>query len=89
MTFWFNVHFIFRMSESVSDLEKIEITEPTDNETAVEAIGERLVEITDLAEELDQTLKSAQQDAMISSTATSLPIPIGRSDKYHSQVCTR
>ncbi|XP_065160451.1 titin-like isoform X4 [Atheta coriaria] len=76
---------IDRMSESVSDLEKIEITEPTDNETAVEAIGERLVEITDLAEELDQTLKSAQQDAMISSTATSLPIPIGRSDKYHSQ----
>lgn len=37
----------------------------TKNEIAVEAISERLYEITALAEELDSTLQSAQQDCLV------------------------
>lgn len=40
-----------------------------DNDIAVEAISERLSEVTGLAEELDQTLQSAQQDCSILSNS--------------------
>ena len=42
-----------------------------DNEIAIEAISERLTEVTGLAEELDQALHSAQQDcSVLTSSAT-------------------
>lgn len=63
------------MSDSEKyDSDRIEITEitevPDDNAIAVEAITERLTEVTDLAEELDQALQSAQQDCAISTAPT-------------------
>ncbi|RZC40718.1 hypothetical protein BDFB_002334, partial [Asbolus verrucosus] len=46
-----------------------------DNEIAIEAISERLTEVTGLAEELDQALHSAQQDcSILTSSATSTSI---------------
>jgi FKBP-type peptidyl-prolyl cis-trans isomerase (trigger factor) len=46
-----------------------------DNEIAIEAISERLTEVTGLAEELDQALHSAQQDcSVLTSSATSTSI---------------
>ena len=69
------------MSESTSKSEN----DPTslspqtvgENATAIEAISERLTEVTQLAEELDQTLTSAQQDCSVGSPAAlSAPIPI-------------
>lgn len=64
---------------SKNDSDKIEITEiidscPEDNIVAVEAISERLAEVTALAEELDQALQSAQQDCAISTSAVPDPI---------------
>lgn len=41
------------------------------NEIAVEAISEKLSEVTSLAEELDQALHSAQQDCLVLTTSTS------------------
>ncbi|KAF7280803.1 hypothetical protein GWI33_005466 [Rhynchophorus ferrugineus] len=40
------------------------------NEIAIEAISEKLAEVTQLSEELDQALKSAQQDCIVFSTAS-------------------
>lgn len=40
------------------------------NAVAIEAISEKLAEVTSLAEELDQALRSAQQDSAIPSTIT-------------------
>lgn len=61
-----------------TDAEKVSgIHDPSvqDNIIAVEAISEKLIEVTDLAEELDQALRSAQQDcgllSLSSSTSTS------------------
>lgn len=41
------------------------------NEIAVEAISEKLSEVTSLAEELDQALHSGQQDCLVLTTSTS------------------
>lgn len=41
------------------------------NQTALEAITEKLTEVTELAEEVDQALFSAQQDCAISTTSSS------------------
>lgn len=61
-------------NEGKYDSDRIEITEivdsTDDNSIAVEAISERLTEVTDLAEELDQALQSAQQDCAISTVPT-------------------
>ncbi|KAG5897359.1 hypothetical protein JTB14_030242 [Gonioctena quinquepunctata] len=43
----------------------------TNNAIAVEAISEKLAEVTGLAEELDQTLHSAQQDCSVLSSSSS------------------
>lgn len=60
------------MSDSEGD--KVEITEIVEscdeNAVAVEAISEKLTEVSNLAEELDQTLESAQQDCAITTTPT-------------------
>lgn len=58
------------------------------NATAIEAISERLTEVTSLSEELDQTLKNAQQDCAILTTAAtyiitnSVPVPLVLNAKY-------
>ncbi|KAK4877376.1 hypothetical protein RN001_009882 [Aquatica leii] len=65
--------------ENTTDAEKAdeEICDPSvqDNAIAVEAITEKLIEVTSLAEEMDQALRSAQQDCGLlttnSSTSTS------------------
>ncbi|KAF5297174.1 hypothetical protein FQA39_LY12189 [Lamprigera yunnana] len=52
-------------SDNSTDAEKAkEVHDPSvqDNEIAVEAITEKLIEVTNLAEEMDQALRSAQQD---------------------------
>lgn len=41
------------------------------NQTAIEAITEKLTEVTNLAEEVDQALQSAHQDCAISTTSSS------------------
>lgn len=45
------------------------------NAVAVEGISEKLAEVTSLAEELDQALRSAQQDSTAPSTIT-IPIVV-------------
>lgn len=52
------------------DLEDI-CDSVANNEIAVEAISEKLSEVTSLAEELDQALHSAQQDCLVLTTSTS------------------
>ncbi|GJQ70963.1 hypothetical protein Trydic_g879 [Trypoxylus dichotomus] len=60
------------------------------NATAIEAISERLTEVTSLSEELDQTLKNAQQDCAILTTAATsttvvtntVPVSIISSSKH-------
>lgn len=69
-------------SASSSDGARVKIEELSDsssNAVAVEAISERLSEVTGLAEELDQALRSAQQDCAfptISTGTSSVTIPI-------------
>ncbi|KAJ8922121.1 hypothetical protein NQ315_004055, partial [Exocentrus adspersus] len=58
----------FASSDS-EDLEEL-CDSIANNEIAVEAISERLTEVTGLAEELDQALHSAQQDCLVFSTAS-------------------
>ncbi|XP_031348623.1 titin isoform X3 [Photinus pyralis] len=65
-------------SENSTDADKnLEVHDPSvqDNAVAVEAITEKLAEVTSLAEEMDQALLSAQQDCGLltatSSTTTS------------------
>lgn len=62
------------MSETESkDDRDTETSDPDEmtgnNSIAIEAISERLTEVTNLSEELDQTLKNAQQDCAILTTA--------------------
>lgn len=47
------------------------------NEIAIEAISERLSEVTQLSEELDQALKSAQQDCIVFSTTSTSTSTVG------------
>ncbi|KRT84247.1 hypothetical protein AMK59_991 [Oryctes borbonicus] len=57
-------------SKDEGDTESSDAEEITgNNATAIEAISERLTEVTSLSEELDQTLKNAQQDCAILTTA--------------------
>lgn len=46
------------------------------NAIAVEGITEKLAEVTSLAEELDQALRSAQQDSTAPSSAITIPIVV-------------
>lgn len=74
----------FRLLSSFATSDGEDLEELCDsianNEIAVEAISERLTEVTGLAEELDQAIHSAQQDCLVFSTAststTSLTEPI-------------
>lgn len=82
------------MSDAGSKDEKDTEISDTDeitgnNATAIEAISERLTEVTSLSEELDQTLKNAQQDCAILTTAATsttvtniIPISIISSTKH-------
>lgn len=62
----------FRLLSSfvTEDLEDV-CDSVANNEIAVEAISEKLSEVTSLAEELDQALHSAQQDCLVLTTSTS------------------
>lgn len=81
-------------TESKTDQETESSSDPDEitgnNATAIEAISERLTEVTSLSEELDQTLKNAQQDCAILPTAATsttvvtntVPISIISSTKH-------
>lgn len=49
----------------MSDLSSDTCDSIANNEIAIEAISERLTEVTGLADELDQALNSAQQDCSV------------------------
>ncbi|KAJ8954874.1 hypothetical protein NQ318_016810, partial [Aromia moschata] len=63
-----------RLLSSFASTESEDLEELCDsianNEIAVEAISERLTEVTGLAEELDQALHSAQQDCLVLTTTS-------------------
>lgn len=64
------------LSSNESDLTSEEFQNCTsENEIAIEAISEKLSEVTALAEELDQALRSAQQDcSILTCSATSASV---------------
>lgn len=55
--------------DSEREFDLIDVS--ANNQTALEAITEKLTEVTELAEEVDQALFSAQQDCAISTTSSS------------------
>lgn len=57
-------------SPSEGEFQKLCQNSIQDNEIAIEAISEKLSEVTQLSEELDQALKSAQQDCIVFSTVS-------------------
>lgn len=59
------------MSGNDGDQEEQNINES--NATAVEAISDRLAEVTGLAEHLDMALRGAQEDCALSASTTVTP----------------
>lgn len=87
-TFDFNsLEFVFSMEDSNCKENDSELN----NQTAIEAITEKLTEVTNLAEEVDQALQSAHQDCAISTTSSSTStatttISVGNMNKDDLQI---
>ncbi|XP_050302710.1 titin-like isoform X2 [Anthonomus grandis grandis] len=56
--------------QPLDDFQKLCQNSVQNNEISIEAISEKLLEVTQLSEELDQALRSAQQDYLVFSTAS-------------------
>lgn len=67
----FSFRLFFSVVGSVKNATPSNDLQELKNQTAIEAITEKLTEVTNLAEEVDQALQSAHQDCAISTTSSS------------------